>query len=156
MSGAMPTGPLEGCGGVSPSVKSDTIPVAQRVRARDRRRMQWTGGTLVVLFIVLAPWGGQCDRRGRPADPTTLRSVTMCGPASEPPPSVRDAGRGDAGLEIDPAILEEEDGEGLGVRSISGPMSPLVPPSPASLGAGDCDRHHDHSGRSARSPFLRC
>ncbi len=156
-SGAIPTGPRDGRGEILASIKPDPIPAARRVPDRGWRRMQWAGSTLAILFILLAPWGGPCDRRDRAADPTTSRSVTMCGPVSEPQPSAHDARPGDAGLEISTDILEdEEDGEGFQVRSISGPMSPTMPPSPASLGARDGEPQHDHSGRSARCSFLRC
>jgi hypothetical protein len=56
-----------------------------------------------------------------------------------------------------PDILEdEEDDEDGEERALAGPASPFLPPHPVSLGARDSDRHHDHSGRSARSPSLRC
>jgi hypothetical protein len=114
-------------------------------------------GTLAVLFILLAPCGGPCDRRNRPADPTTARLMAIGGPASESWPSFDGDGPGAAPLEMDPAILEdEEDGEGSENPSITGQPSPFAPPPAESLGAMDGDRHHDDSGRSARSPLLRC
>jgi hypothetical protein len=114
-------------------------------------------GTLAVLFLLLAPCGGPCDRRDRPADPTTARLMAIGGPASETLPAFDGDVPGTAPLEMDAAILEEEeDGEGFEAPSLAGQPNPFAPPLAASLGAMDGDRHHDNSGRSARSLLLRC
>jgi hypothetical protein len=121
------------------------------------RRKPWAMGTLAVLSLLLAPCGGPCDRRDRPADPTTARLMAIGGPASESLPAFDGDGPSAAPLEMDPAILEEEeDGEGFEAPSLAGQPSPFAPPPADSLGAMDGDRNHNNSGRSARSPLLRC
>jgi hypothetical protein len=114
-------------------------------------------GTLAVLFILLVPCGGPCDRWSRPADPTTARSMAIGEPASETQPSFDGEGPGAVPLEMAPAILEDdEDREGSEKPSLAGQASSLAPPLTTTLGVMDGDRHHDSSGRSARSPLLRC
>jgi hypothetical protein len=112
---------------------------------------------LVTLLVMLAPSGGPCDRESRRADPTTMRSAATGGPESDSRPSSLFTGPSAPSIEMYPDIVEEEEaGEGHEERGLTGPASPFLPPPPVSLGARDGDRHHDHSGRSARSPFLRC
>src|SRR5690349_16520206 len=74
-------------------------------------RLRWIGLCLVVLFVVLAPWGGPCERRSRPADPTTTRVATSREQASESQPGLHGPGHGAglAGLYLD--ILDDEDDE---------------------------------------------
>jgi hypothetical protein len=86
-----------------------------------------------------------------------MRSAAIGGPASNSWLSSFCAAPCALPIEMYPDILEdEEDGDGCEERGLIGPASPFLPPPPVSLGARDGDRHHDHSGRSARSPFLRC
>jgi hypothetical protein len=109
-------------------------------------------GLLAVLMFLLAPWGGPCDRRCRPADPTTSR---LAGPSGTPRPAARDADAA-SDLEVDPALLEEEDGDGSETEVASGSMIPPMPTSSASPGARDRGRHRDRSGRATRPALLRC
>jgi hypothetical protein len=119
--------------------------------------MQRVGVLLVILLVLLAPWGGPCDRQNRSADPTTLRFASIGGQASESQPFLDGLGNSADPDELCPDILEdEEDGEGFEIRNIAGQTSPYTPPSPRALDAMDGGRHHDHSGRSARSSFLLC
>jgi hypothetical protein len=153
---SIPARPREGDGGsISPPV--DRLPTARRGPAPGRRRRQWVGVMLVIVSVLLTPWGGPCDRRSRPADPTTSRLMVICGQASEARPSFDGADPFDVLLAMYPDILEdEEDGEGSEDPSLAGQPSPFAPPLATPLGAMDGGRHHDDSGRSARSPSLRC
>jgi hypothetical protein len=153
---AIPLRPHPG-GGISALVRDGAIPANRRGPAPDRWRARWVEAALVIFLVMLAPWGGPCDRGSRRADPTTMRSAAIGGPASDSRPSSRGADPYAPPIELYPEILDdEEEGEGFEAGSLAGPSSPFTPPPPTSLGAMDGDRHHDHSGRSARSPFLRC
>jgi hypothetical protein len=152
----VPTGRHVGRGGGPPFIGLDPTRRDRRGPAQDRRRMPRAAGPLAVLFILLAPWGGPCDRSSRPADPTSSPSL-ICGRTGESPPFTHGGGAHDDLLDMSPDILEdEEDGEGSEAQDIAGATGPRVPPSPTMFGATGCDPQHDHSGRSARSPFLRC
>ena len=111
----------------------------------------------MTILVMLAPWGGACDRGSRRADPTTMRLAAIRESASNLWLSSFCAAPCATSIEMYPDILEdEEDGEGGEERGLTGPANPFLPPPPVSLGAWDGDWSHDHSGRSARSPFLRC
>jgi hypothetical protein len=141
----------------SPTVADDPIPIIQGAPGPDRHPARWIEGVLAISFILLAPWGGPCDRRNRSADPTTSRSLANFGQENESHLGLqgRDYGGGLPDTALD--ILDDEDGgEEFQCRILLGQSHGFTPrcqgvPSPI-----DGDSHHDDSGRSTRSPVLRC
>jgi hypothetical protein len=119
--------------------------------------VRWAGGALVTLFVLLAPWGGPCDRRTRPADPTTSRLSAILGQEGASRPGFHGSGYGaglpDMALDI---LDDEDDGEEFEGRIFLGQSRGFMPPSRGVPGPMDCDDRHDDSGRSARSSLLRC
>jgi hypothetical protein len=126
--------------------------------ASDRHRMKWAGGTLAILFVLLAPWGGPCERRTRPADPTTSGLSGILGPESESHPGLHGSEYGSGMPEMALDILddEEDDGDEFGSRILLGPSRGITPRAHALHGPMAGDHHHDDSGRSTRSALLRC
>jgi hypothetical protein len=149
----IPHRPSQAGGGIPSPVGEGPGRADRPAPAADRPWAPWVGAALVTVLVMLAPLGGPCDRWGRRADPTTIG-----GPASDARPSSRDADSSDPLIAMYQAILdeEEEDGEGCKAEGLAGSPGLLPPPPPASLGAMDGAPRHDHTGRSARSPFLRC
>src|SRR5215471_10878492 len=122
-----------GCG-ISPSVRNGPITADRPGPAADRWCWRSVGAVLVTLLVMLAPLGGPCDRGSRPADPTTMRSAAIGGPASGSWLSSFCAAPCAPPIEMYPDILEdEEDGEGCEERGLIGPASPFLPPPPVSL-----------------------
>jgi hypothetical protein len=157
LSWTLPGRPREAGALNSSTVADDPITTIRRRPSPDRRGLQWMGFTLVILFTVLAPWGGPCNRRSRPADPTTARLSTILGQKSESQPGIHGsdygAGLPDMALDI---LDDEDDGEDFEGRIFLGQSHGFTPPSHGVPGQMVCDNHHDDSGRSARSTLLRC
>jgi hypothetical protein len=150
--------PREAGAAMAHSVPDGAIAAIRRITAADRRRLRWAGGTLAILFVLLAPWGGPCDRRTRPADPTTSGLSGILGPGSGSQPGLHGSEYGSGIPETALDILddEEDDGDEFGSRSLLGPSRGFTPKAHHLQGPMACDHHHDDSGRSARSAFLRC
>jgi hypothetical protein len=158
LSRTVPPRPHEAGAGISPSVADDPIPAIRRGPTPDRHRVRWVVGALVILFVLLAPWGGPCDRRTRPADPTTsgLSGILGLGSGSQPGLHGSEYGSGIPETALDILDDEEDDGDEFGSRSLLGPSRGFTPKAHHLQGPMACDHHHDDSGRSARSAFLRC
>lgn len=146
------------CGDGVTSVGEDgTVSLADFGSISSHGRSLWIGWSLLIGFVLLAPWGGYCERRSRPADPTTLRlamtrefsnawQAGICDPA-------QDSGRS----ETDLAILDDEDRqEDTEGRGLPGSIQETAPPAPRLLSFRDTDDRRGDSGRSARSRIRRC
>jgi hypothetical protein len=120
-------------------------------------RLRWIGLFLGVLFVVLAPWGGPCERWSRPADPTTTRVVMSREQASESQPGLHGPGDGAglAGLYLDIMDDEDEDEE-LESRNVAAHSQEFAQQQPRALGPLDADHCRDDPGRLSRSPTRRC
>ena len=112
---------------------------------------------LAILFLLLAPWGGLCERRDRPADPTTCRLETLGGQDREGRTGVLGPVQ-DPGLpDIDRDILDDEDSEEeTGSRGFVGQAQELAPPTLCAPGPRESQHRREDSGHPARSPILRC
>lgn len=126
-------------------------------RITGRPRSPWIRFALAILFVLLAPWGGLCERRSRVADPTTSRLETLGSQGSDWQTGVHGRGH-DPGLPgIDRDILDDEDSEEeTGSRSFVGRAQEFVPSLPGALGPLELQLCRDDSGHPARSPILRC
>ena len=98
--------------------------------------MRWAGGTLAILFVLLAPWGGPCDRRTRPADPTTSGLSGILGPESGSQPGLHGSeyGSGIPEMALDILDDEEDDGDEFGSRNLLGPSRGFAPKAHALAG----------------------
>jgi hypothetical protein len=105
----------------------------------------------------MVPWGGLCERRARPADPTTARLERMCGPKCDAQTGVHGPGH-DAGFPgLDRDILDDEDSEeeSEGRSSVAQPQE-FTPPAPRALGSLVSEHRREDVGPPARSCILRC
>src|SRR5262249_45622472 len=125
--------------------------------ATSRHHLRWLRTSWVIWLVLLAPWGGLCERRSRAADPTTSRVTTIRGQEGASQPGVHGPGY-DArtpGWNLD--ILDDQDGEeDFESRSELGETPEFASPSPRILGFSETDPRRDDSGRSARSSIRRC
>jgi hypothetical protein len=157
LSGIVPASPYPADhGGALPRLDRHPIPARRPGRTPDRRCRRWVWSALAIWFVLLAPWGGPCDRRSRPADPITARMAAFLGPCSESQPSIDGPDTAAGEDETFPDILDdEEDGEGPTIQNIAGHPTRLTPPTSQALSAREDDRGIP-SARSARSPLLKC
>ena len=118
---------------------------------------QWTAFSLAVLVVLALPWGGVCERRTRPADPTTTRVAISLGQESKSQPGVHDPGYGGGLPEMYSDILDDSDSEEeFESRCFVDQSQEYPPTSSRAITPLGIDHRHDDSGRSARSPLLRC
>jgi hypothetical protein len=118
---------------------------------------QWTAVSLAALVVLALPWGGVCERRTRPADPTTTRIAIRLAQESESRPGAQDPGYGGGLLEMYPDILDDADSEEeLENRCFADRSQEFPPASSRAITPLGIDHRHDDSGRSARSSLLRC
>jgi hypothetical protein len=144
--------------GLAPRVADAPVAARRRGPAADGHRLRWAGGMLAILFVLLAPWGGPCDRRTRAADPTTSGLSGLLGPGRGSQPGLHGSEYGSGIPETALDILddEEDDGDEFGSRNLLDPSLGFTLKAHALEGPMARDRHHDDSGRSARSSLLRC
>src|SRR5262245_6131775 len=60
--------------------------------ATSRHHLRWLRTSWVIWLVLLAPWGGLCERRSRAADPTTSRVTTIRGQEGASQPGVHGPG----------------------------------------------------------------
>ena len=119
--------------------------------------LQWTAVSLAVLVVLALPWGGVCERRTRPADPTTTRVAIRLGQESESQPGVHDPEYGDGLPEMYSDILDDSDSEEeFESRCVVDRSREFPPTSSRAITPLGTDPRHDDSARSARSSLLRC
>jgi hypothetical protein len=109
---------------------------------------------VVVLSIVLIPWGGPCERWTRPAAPRTVSGFPTYRTLLTQDQSV--VGRtGDGAalpLRLEDILDDDEDPEDESVLVVDG----LVPPSPQACCRLDAVHGIGALGHVARCPILRC
>jgi hypothetical protein len=117
----------------------------------------WIRVSLAVSFVLLAPWGGLCERHSRAADPTTCRLETVGARDSDGQTVVRGPGQdpGLPGSERD--ILDDEDSEEeTGSRSFVGQPQEFAPPTTCAPGPLALQHRREDSGHPPRCSILRC
>jgi hypothetical protein len=144
----------DGDNGISSFCANDFVHASGHGRLTGITWVKWFGPFVVVLSIVLVPWGGPCERWTRPAAPKTVPGFPTDRTLVTHDQGVVDRSGDRSGLLIifEDILDDDEDPEGESVFVMAG----FVPPSPQSSCRLNAAHGISASGRGARCPILRC